>query len=380
MSEDRVTMLQSIDVTRLTDVVRQDQRSPSFQIGDWSVRRLSDKGVINPDGLWLFSGQGHDRQGPRPWSVVLKILTRQPEEPPPSDLWYWKRELLLAQSGLAGRLPGPVKAPRFYESQETPDGAWIWMEHIQDARPGPWNLDTFAFAARQLGRWNGACARIIPLPVEPWLSRQPYHSWLLWMNIETCWQAPLNQKHISKELRGRHERLWSERESFYAGLESLPQVFSHFDSQRRNGFIRRGQEQKDELVLGDWAQCGLGPLGAELNNLIGASPMILEWPAGDVHKLEVAAFGSYLHGLREAGWSGEADAVRLGYTAWLAVYMGCIFPGWTAWWCAAEYRSYALQICGLAEEDLFWQLLPMLNYYMDCADEARRLMSKLGLK
>ena len=43
-------------------------------------------------------------------------------------------------------------------------------------------------------------------------------------------------------------------------------------------------------------------------------------------------------------------------------------------------RAFALQSFGLAEEDLFWQLLPLLSYYLDCADEARLLMSKLGLK
>ena len=59
MPKDFLGRLQAIDLALLTDVVRQDQRSPSFEITEWSIKRLSDKGVQNPDGLWLVSGSGH---------------------------------------------------------------------------------------------------------------------------------------------------------------------------------------------------------------------------------------------------------------------------------------------------------------------------------
>jgi hypothetical protein len=117
MVEDIVEKLQAIDSAILTDVIRQDQHSPLFEVTGWSVQRLSDKGVTNPDGLWLFRGEGYDNDGSRSWSVVLKILQRQELEPPLGDLWHWKREFFLAQSGLLARLPGPVKAPRFHISR-----------------------------------------------------------------------------------------------------------------------------------------------------------------------------------------------------------------------------------------------------------------------
>lgn len=379
MAEAVLERLKNIDTAVLTQVVRQDQSSPSFEITEWSIRRLSDQGVISPDGLWLFSGQGYDSQGPRSWSVVLKIIHRQKQEPAPSDLWYWKRELLFAQSRLTARLPGLVKAPIFHHTEETPEGAWIWMEFVQDRQPSAWTLDHYSFAARQLGHWNGAYLTGTPLPDENWLARQHYRSWLLWMNLEKDWQFSLNQKHISDDIRKEYEQLWNERETFYNVLEGLPQVFSHFDSQRRNLFIRHGKDQADELVLVDWAQCGLGTLGAELTNLVGGSGMLLEWPPSGLSELDAVVFQSYVQGLHEVGWSGNVDVARLGYVAWLAVYFGCIFPGWTAWWCAFENRAFALQICGLAEEELFWKLRPVLNYTLDCADEARLLMKKLGL-
>ena len=50
--------LQAMDPSVLLDVVRQDQRDPNFILSDWTVRLLSDKGAVNPEGLWCFSGHG----------------------------------------------------------------------------------------------------------------------------------------------------------------------------------------------------------------------------------------------------------------------------------------------------------------------------------
>src|SRR5688572_316358 len=157
MAESVLASLQAIDPAVLTQVVREDQRSAAFHIADWAFSCLSEKGVINPDGLWLLSGHGSDEQGTRQWSVVLKILHRPQVEESPGDYWYWKREMLLAQSGLLQQLPGPVRAPRYYLTEDTPDGGRIWMEHVRDSQPGRWTLENYAFAAHQLGRWNGAC-------------------------------------------------------------------------------------------------------------------------------------------------------------------------------------------------------------------------------
>ena len=97
MEEQVPDVVKAIDPGMLTDIVRQYQRNPNFEITDWSVKRLSDKGIRNPDGLWLFSGEGKDGSQTWPWSVVLKILETSEEEVPASDVWYWKREVLWVQ-------------------------------------------------------------------------------------------------------------------------------------------------------------------------------------------------------------------------------------------------------------------------------------------
>jgi hypothetical protein len=378
MSDGMLEKLKEIDPVFLTEVVRKNQNDASFEITKWNVKRLSDKGVANPDGLWLFSGLGNSNKENRSWSVVLKILARQNDEPPIDNHWHWKREFLLAQSGLANNLVGPVKGPQIYHSEEILEGAWIWMEHVEDHYPGPWTLDNYAFAAHQLGIWNGAYLTGTSLPTDNWLARQHHRSWLSGINFEEDWQFSLNQKYVPDEAINRCKKLWDEREAFFKVLESLPQVFSHFDCQRRNLMIRTGKNQTNELVALDWAQCGIGAIGTELNWLVGMGTTLLEWPPSDIAVLDETAFQSYVRGLLNTGWSGDVNIVRLGYVAMLSVFIGCAFPGLSMFWCSPENRSFALQIFGMAGEDLFFETLPVLYYALDRADETRLLMKKLG--
>jgi hypothetical protein len=275
-------------------------------------------------------------------------------------------------------VPARPEGPRYYRAEETPGGAWIWQEHVENQRPDLWSPDDYAFAARQLGLWNGAYVGGTPLPEEPWFTREYYRSWYSNADPEQDFQFALNQKYIFGDLRNRYERLWAEREMFYRALETLPQTFSHFDGQRRNLFIRKGSDGRDELVLVDWALCGLAPLGADLFALIGMSAALFEWSPSELAVLDQAAFGSYLQGLGEAGWSGDADVIRLTYTTLITIYFGVVFPNIMALWCTSEARPYALQIFGFAEEQAFLQWLPLLHYSLECADEARSLMKKLG--
>ena len=377
MTEGLLKTLQAIDPKLLTDFVRQDQNDPSFEISSWDVQRLSDKGISNPDGLWRFSGQGAGAAGNRPWAIVLKILSRQKEEPALYDLWHWKREYYVAQSEWAVHLP--VKAPRFYHCEETPEGAWIWMEHIEDRQTGKWTLDEYAFAAYQLGRWHSTYLMGTSLPNADWLTREHYRSWLRFTNPEEAWRFSLNQKHVPFEVRERYQHLWNEREIFCKVLEGLPRVFSHFDSQRRNLFIRTNKNDQNELIAIDWQQCGIGALGAELNWLIAMSGLLLEWNPSDLVRLDQVAFERYIQGLQAGGWSGNVEHVRLGYTAMVAVFIGCTFPSVALFWCSPENREFTSQIFGMAGEDFYLETLPVFHYALDCAKEARGLTGKLDL-
>jgi hypothetical protein len=207
--------------------------------------------MMNQNGLWLFSGQGHAGDAVEAWSVVLKIFNRPEEQSPQEEGWNWKREVLLAQSGLLERLPGLVRSVRFYRIDDYPDSIWLWMEHIAQQQSETWTLEQYAFAACQLGEWSGTLLKEMPFPVEPWFARRHYLGWLDLINVKREWNFPLNQAHIPTGLRRRYDELWAEREVFYKVLDALPEVFSHFDFQRRNLFIRPNFTGQDEVVAID---------------------------------------------------------------------------------------------------------------------------------
>jgi hypothetical protein len=108
---------------------------------------------------------------------VLKILKEPAEEQSASDYVYWKRELLVAQSGCLAHLPGPVRSQRIYRAVEEAGFAWLWMEHVHNTTSYPWTLHDYAFAARQLGKWHGAYLAGAPQPNEPWLCH--FANWLV---------------------------------------------------------------------------------------------------------------------------------------------------------------------------------------------------------
>jgi hypothetical protein len=369
--------LRAIDLAVLTDVVRQDQRSPTFEILDWSVKRLSDKGVINPDGLFLFSGQGRDGQGTRPWSVVLKILKKPDEEQDIREIFYWKRELLAVQSGLLSNLPDAVVRPRFYGVIEQEDSGWIWMENIVESKPH-WTIDQFTFSARKIGRFSGACLTLNPLPDFPWLCTDYYSPWLkIFPTPEFAWDNPFVRKFFSSRTHERVLKLWNERPRFYDALNRLPQVFSHFDFKRGNLFIRQQDDGQDELVAIDWALCGYAALGAELCSMIGFNAMFFSVDVAALPKLETATFEAYIDGLREAGWQGNPDHVRLGYTATQALLVSVGSPRITAVMLAENSLQRAQQLLEHTPDEMAgcWSLL--CEFALDNADEARRLMDKL---
>jgi hypothetical protein len=377
MASDTLSALQALDIAVLTDVVRQDQQEPSLEVIDWTVAPLSTKGLMNPEGLFLFSGQARAGETAKPWSVVLKILRKPEQEQEPHEMWYWKRELSAIQSGLLARLPGPVVAPRFYGATEYEDSAWIWMEHIHDATGGLWTLDHYAFAARQLGRFNGTYVTGMLLPFEPWLCRRFARQLSEFLNPEHAWENPFVRRYFSPDLRTQVMQLWTERERFYNALDRLPQVFSHFDYMRRNLFIRHKADGQQEVVAIDWAWCGIGPVGGDLYSLVGTNCALFEWNPSHVLELEEAVFEPYLAGLRDMGWDGDPELVRLGYAAWIALHCGVATPGLTAFCCTEERLAAVFGLFGRSLDEAASGWAEMCEFSLSRDDEARKLMAEL---
>lgn len=377
MTRDMVEVLQAVDPVVLLDVVRQDQRSPTFEILSWVVEPLSDKGIVNPAGLFAFRGNGHDARGLTPWRVVLKILKKPHTELAPHHLRYWKRELLAMQSGLLATLPGPVVAPRCYGTSEFEDSGWIWMEHILESTNSTWTTSQYVFAARELGRFNGNCLLNPPLPNYPWLCKGHVRTKSEGLAPHDAWESLFVSQAFSNQTHQRIMQLWNERNRFYDALERLPQVFSHFDYHRRNLIIRHQEDGTDQVVALDWAWGGHGALGADLYSIVGGSALIFELEVTDVDEVERAAFEAYLAGLHDAGWVGNPEIVRLAYTICFAMFLAACAPALTAYATMDNMNSFVVHQFKRSRTEVASGWAALCELALDRADEARTLMNQL---
>ena len=367
--------LQTIDPAVLLNVVRHAQDNPNFTVLDWTVRVLSDKGAVNPGGLWCFSGNGQDQHGVKPWSVVLKLLKNPGEHTEPSHLWYWKREYLAHESGLLSGLPRYVAQARSYGTNEDSLGAWLWMELLTDATEGSWGLDEYEFAAHQLGRFNAACLMGPPMPTYSWFATNHVETWLSVFLNDTVWTQAIVEQVFTPQTRARVMALVQDKDNFQLTLQQLPQVFSHLDYKRSNLFLRRTSATEKEVVAVDWGDCGIAALGADLTRLVGASTFFCDWDAAKLADLDAIAFAAYISGLQEIGWDGDPDVVRLAYTTWFALDWACTAPGAVVFVAENENRAFIERIFGCAPEAMIENLVKLCDYALERADEARQLMA-----
>jgi hypothetical protein len=263
--------------------------------------------------------------------VVHKILTPRREAPAhwaasddPRHWNYWKREALVYRTDLPGRLG--LGAPELLGVTESPEGdIELRLEHVQGAHGAALGIEDLEVAARALGRAQGA----VDLPAEEWLSRRFVRAysgsrlvnWAL-IDDDRAWAQPLVRQHFAPSLRTSLARLHAQREQLLATMERLPRTVCHLDVWPNNLIRRPG----GELVFLDWAFVGDGALGEDVGNLIPDSVLDLLLPHDLLGDLDARLTTAYLDGLRDAGWRGDARAVRLGICAsavkydWLTPY------------------------------------------------------------
>ncbi|HWG84916.1 MAG TPA: phosphotransferase [Deinococcales bacterium] len=374
LQANNLAVLQALTPADLTPVVREATGDVDALPAGFTVRVLSDKGVMSPGGLFVVSGS--TTRG-REWSAAVKVFKKQQPEQDPGAMWFWRREPEAYQSGLLSALPGPVRAPRFYGLDDREDRLWLWTEHVVETAPSTWTLDEYGLAARELGRFNAACLTGTPLPEYQWLLKDFTRQWSLALGVERGeklhpWENDLVLSAFPASARERIAGLAAERESFYSVMRELPQVFAHGDYHRRNLLIRDGQ-----VVAVDWALCGPMPVGGELHALVGASCFMREWDARRIRELEDVTFEAYLAGLRERGWEGDWRLVRLGYAVSLGLHFGMTADTLTVLWCAPERAEFATHLFGGTPQEVAesWALLGV--HALDLIDEARELLAEL---
>lgn len=331
MEKDIPAALRSINKSKLSNIVRQAVKKDNFQIQGWRARNLDGKSR-NPTslGLYRFEGVGVDHGEWLDWAVVLKVIQS------PSNLgyvssdggdeawqWnYWKRELLLYQSGWLEGLPEGISAPQCFEALEMPGNiAGLWLEDITDGYSGAWPLHRYALAARHLGRLNGIYISRRQLPPFSCFSKGRARQWLESIPWEEFpWDHPqVWQQYPNPELDS-FRSLLQDHDRFLAKLDQVPKTICVGDTNPANFISRHSPRKLEQTVVMDWSLAGIEALGDDLGQLVYGTYMNLRnYRLNDISE---TLFTSYINGLQDSGCRIDPQLVRFGYVTSAAFRVG----------------------------------------------------------
>lgn len=316
--------LQAVTPTDLTPLVRRLLHYERAEVVDWRYRPV-EGGFSGAYGVYRFEGQAQAEDKTLDWSLILKVIAPASGSLEPSDWGYWKREALVYPSGLLNALPDDLVAPRCLGIVEHPEQEiWLWLEAMVEDGDETWPLARYGRAANHLGQFNGAYLAGHPLSTAPWLSSGRLHRWVR-LAEATAAELPQISQHplfaglLPAQGIERSMQLWAERRRWLAILDQLPRSFCHHDAFRRNLMSRTTREGREQTVLLDWAEAGIGVVGEELVPLFSATLTFVAVDIDKIAELDGIIFEGYMDGLRSAGWHGDSRLVRFGYAATAAL-------------------------------------------------------------
>ena len=324
MNDEFKNRLDAIDQATLTPLVRRLLENDKADVVSWHYRPV-EGGLGASYGVYRFQGEVQTEREILDWSLILKAMGPSTGSQDPTAGNYWKREVLVYQSGLLDDLPGDLTAPRCVGVVESPgEESWLWLEDIIERGDTVWPLERFGLAARHLGQFNGAYLAGKPIPAVPWLATSQFRQRLAMAERGIAELPHLSHNPLFKDLlpdegAERSLALWAERWRLLALLERLPRSLCHRDAFRRNLIAQDDRDGRAQTVAVDWAEMGVGWIGEEIVSLFATSLGFVEIDLNKIAILDALIFAGYVAGLRDAGWFGEVRLVRFGFAALAAL-------------------------------------------------------------
>jgi hypothetical protein len=348
---------------------------------DWHVLPVPYTSFLSGRTLRLYSGTALTEGQLIPWRLILKVI-----RPPDGgrtfvpDDQFWAREVDVYRSGLLDQLPGNLRAPRAVQIATDANGAhWLWLEHVTDLYDRHWPLAAFGLAARHLGRFNGAYLTSRQIPTFSWLMPNWADGSVEPARLAAC--LPVLEQLLSDQrvrsafptpIAARACRLLSNQQRLVAILTDLPQALCHHDAAQANLVASRWADGEIETVAIDWESIGPGAIGADLASLVFGTMRRGDFDSNGADDLDRVAFVGYLNGLRDAGWDGPAQQVRLGYTAAISLRWSLLFSALRAVVDEAA-RHKAADDWRMPPDQLLRQWISLSRFLLDRADEANEL-------
>lgn len=183
-----------------------------------------------------------------------------------SDPLVPKRELLFFQSELPSFLDNRIAVPDVIGLETCHEKTWIWMNDDYEAFKIAWRHQSAFAAAKAIAGLHTTYQRYQrELESFGWLAREPYrmfegHRDEANENLLHIARYPKAFPQLSPEAIETLKGCLTEYEALLAQLRRMPLSLVHGDFHPRNiGFL-----PDDRMLLIDWCQTGLGPLGSDL--------------------------------------------------------------------------------------------------------------------
>jgi len=277
-------------------------------------------------GVYRISGESDVRGGAtQSWSIILKIVNADPNRDDPSHYNYWRREIMVYDSGFLLDLPANIKSPECFAIDVQDDGSvWLWLEDIRNESK-QWDWNDYAFATEMLGELHAAFLLSKKMPEYQWLNRRWMRSW-----IHECYryrQVP-NETAISELLRSdeRVAAIYSQFTQFeelvhdwLEELDRLPRTVSHQDYYENNILLNDKDKQEGKLTLIDWQFVSISGIGEDLGRFFGLFVSREQVTVEQFMEYRELFYSSYIKGMRRAGWDGDENLPRFGFLAAFAI-------------------------------------------------------------
>jgi hypothetical protein len=365
----------------LITIVEQLLNRRGVTLAGYRGERVPYTTFLSGRAVWSFSGTAVAQGEHIPWKLILKII-----EPPEStlagatDSRALAREFDAYQSGLLDDLHGSLRAPRVVHLGAGPGGSfWLWLEHVVDVYERHWPLAAYGVAARHLGQFNGAYLTNRSLPNFAWLmsnwadwNSEPARAHAALAELERLLVDGRVQAAFPAPIANRARRLLANQPRFLELLAALPQTLCHHDAAQANLIACRRADGDIETVAIDWESIGPGTIGADLATLVFGTLRRGEVTGTDAEELERVAFAGYVAGLRDAGWQGSEDQVRLGYVTAVALRWSLLL-GTLRSLVDDAARIKASRDWNYSPGRLLQQWIPLSAFLLDRADEVERL-------
>lgn len=307
----------------------------SASVREWTATPITGSMAPNTVGVVRVSGKaspGDPGEGTDiPFSLILKSQKELMPGSEPGHRTYWKREVLAYSSGLLDHLPPGIRAPECYGVDEEADTIIrLWLEDLgEGAGRHWWPIADYQRAAYLIGRLNGSP---IPASFDPppaWWLRDSVRQWVEMMDPiiprledarSDAFIGPLwSNRSVNALLEIRRQVPW-----LLKLLDRFPVSLSHGDAHEKN-FLLPDAGSCDDAILFDWSDIGLRPPGADLHPLFHLAIVLAGYDAKDLADLGPLILDSYLEGLSDSGWSGDARDAWQAFAAAFAVRWG-YFP------------------------------------------------------